>query len=132
MREPKVKWIFVLPAVTYILVITIFPLVWSLSLAFTDWKLTRASEPQFVGIQNFERLLMNDKRFGNALSFTALYVSIATLVELALGLALALILHSKTRGARVMRIFFFNSTSSTSHRYSFHVEDVVTRRCGAC
>lgn len=104
MQDAKIKWLFILPAVIYIIVITIFPLAWSLSLAFVDWKLTRATDPQFVGIRNFERLLMNDKRFWNALSFTALYVSVATLVELALGLALALILYSKIRGSRIIRV----------------------------
>ncbi|MCS7145138.1 MAG: sugar ABC transporter permease [Nitrososphaerota archaeon] len=101
-----IKWLFLLPAIIYLVALTMFPLAWSLSLAFMDWKLTKASDPQFVGLDNFIRLFTKDARFWSALSFTAFYVTVAAAIELTLGLILAVILASGIKGGRILRVIY--------------------------
>ena len=97
-RRPRVRVrvlpiLFVLPSVLLLAGVTIFPLLYSLRLAFYSWELSSAVASQnFVGLANFRRALFEDGRFWNAMRNTALVVGLGVGVELALGTALALLL----------------------------------------
>lgn len=111
MMKPKFhpKWFFLLPTIIFLLVLTIFPLIWSLSLCFCNWKLTKAggeSIPEFVGFANFIKIFTKDERFWSDLLFTVMYVGISTTLELAIGLGLALMLTQRFRGRGFFRVMY--------------------------
>lgn len=102
--------LFVLPAIIFIMVLTIFPLLWSLSLAFCSWHLARGgieSYPEFIGLGNFIEALTVDRRFWNSMAFTGFYTVTAVSIEFFLGFGLALLLSfSNFRGRRFFRVVY--------------------------
>ena len=102
----SVKWAFLLPALVYLMLLAIFPLVWTLTLSFTKWHANIMPKPQFVGFSNFKYFLFEDPRFWYDLRFTAMYVGIAVSVELGLGLFLANLLSQSFRGKNIFRVIF--------------------------
>ena len=101
-----VKWIFLLPALLYLMLLAIFPLIWTLALSFTKWHANTMPKPQFVGFSNFKYFLFEDPRFWDDLGFTAMYVGIAVSVELGLGLFMANLLSQSFRGKNFFRVIF--------------------------
>jgi hypothetical protein len=65
------------------------------------WSLI-AGERAFVGFENYARLA-HDSRFWNALGTTAYFTGVSVALELALGLAIAVLLHRAFPGKGLMR-----------------------------
>ena len=65
-------YLFVLPALALILFWVYKPLVQTLSLALCRWTMVPGTQPQFVGLSNFTRLLTN-KDFLPAVLNTVFY-----------------------------------------------------------
>jgi multiple sugar transport system permease protein len=100
------RWIaglFLTPTMLLLLFITIFPLIWSLYLSFTEWSVTRNAlqAPVWVGTQNYIDLL-TDTRVGERtwerFIVTGQFVVPAVAIELLLGFGVALLLNRKFRG----------------------------------
>jgi multiple sugar transport system permease protein len=102
----RVKWAFLLPALVYLMLLAIFPLVWTLTLSLTRWNANTMERPEFIGLGNFRYFLFEDPRFWHDLRFTAMYVGIAVSVELLLGLLLASLLSQSFRGKNFFRVIF--------------------------
>ncbi|MEM4290343.1 MAG: sugar ABC transporter permease [Nitrososphaerota archaeon] len=101
MAQDGVKFVFVIPAVTYILALIIFPLATAIFTSFTDARFGTL-EANFIGTKNYA-LPFNDYRFYNSVYVTLLFTAIVVPVELALGLLLALLLNREIRGKSVIR-----------------------------
>lgn len=102
--ESSAKYIFLLPALLYLLILGVFPLLFSLRLVFGAWNAGQKSIT-WVGLDNINRLL-NDGRFWDSFWKTLAYVALAAGLELLLGLAVALALQNITRGKNWMRVAF--------------------------
>ncbi len=89
--------LMVLPAVAVLLAITVFPLVYTLRLTVLSWELTTGFPPQFVGLQNFVRVLFQDPRFWNALMNTGVLVGAGVGLQTVIGTGLALELNQLGR-----------------------------------
>ena len=63
-------WLFAGPATIIVLGLSIFPAVWALILSFQKWD--GFSEPKFVGLQNYQKL-MSDSDFFDAVVHTGIY-----------------------------------------------------------
>jgi multiple sugar transport system permease protein len=87
-------WMFVTPTMVLLLAIAIFPLLWSLYLAFTKFSVINDAKtgPLWIGTKNFERLL-NDPEVWQRFSVTAGFVIPAVFIELLLGFGLAMLLN---------------------------------------
>jgi multiple sugar transport system permease protein len=94
--------IMVLPAVLFLLAISIYPLINSFYLMFTDWTMTSGQPPRFNTFANFAQLA-RDRRFHFSLLVTARFTVTAVPIELALGLALALATARETAYRRICR-----------------------------
>jgi len=99
--DHNAKYIFLLPAVVYLLLLGIFPLIFSLYLVFSSWQ--AGSGITFVGLDNLRRISV-DARFWDAVGRTIAYVILAAGLELAIGLLIALALQFATRGKAVLRL----------------------------
>src|SRR6266849_2473313 len=83
--------IFILPAVLTALVLSLFPMIFSLALIFMKLDLI-SYKFSFNGINNISRLL-GDSKIVSALLVTVHFVVVALPIECLLGLGLALLLN---------------------------------------
>lgn len=97
------RWL-VAPALGFILLGSLVPI------AATGWEALHAHDLRlpwlgrpFVGLANFEEAT-RDPRFASALLHTVTFAVITVPLELALGLALALIMHNAVRGRALIRL----------------------------
>jgi len=96
------RWLFPAPAVIFILLMMIFPLGYTLWNSFSGWSLTAGRPNTLIGPQNYINL-MTDARFWNAVLNTFYFTALAMALELALGVAIALLLDAKDyRGKRLV------------------------------
>ncbi|HZD58060.1 MAG TPA: sugar ABC transporter permease [Anaerolineales bacterium] len=105
-RDRTASRVFLMPTVILILVLSIFPLIFSLVLAFMSWDLSRLEGGvRFVGLQNF-RTLFADPRYWSTAKVTLIFVVCSVGLQYILGLGLALLLNQEIRGRRFFRVAF--------------------------
>jgi len=95
---------FLLPAIFFTVALVIFPTLFGLYLAFTDWNLASVTGRKFNGFDNIVAL-WNDPFYWNAMLNMVYYV-IAVFFEYAIAFGLALILSSEIRARRFFRVVF--------------------------
>jgi ABC-type sugar transport system permease subunit len=101
--ESRLAWGLVLPALGTILLIALFPLVWTLweSLHRHDLRMPWLGRP-FVGVGNYVEAA-RDPRFWSALGHTALFAVVSVGLELVAGTVLALAMNRAFRGRGLVR-----------------------------
>ena len=72
-------------------------------LSFHDWTLTSARPSTFVGLDNYVNLLTRDSRFRNGVWVTTIFTVVSVVLQMALGLGIALLLNRDFRGKSVAR-----------------------------
>ncbi|MBA4326084.1 MAG: sugar ABC transporter permease [Rhodobacter sp.] len=83
---------FIGPAVAALAIVGVAPLLYALWKSFHDFNLTQLARQRWVGLQNYQTVL-TDSDFWDAIGRTALLFVSAVPVQIALGLAIALVLH---------------------------------------
>ena len=102
-REKYVRRAFLLPATLVVLILTIFPLLFSLGITFTNMRLLATDSLRLVGFDNWG-LLFTDKNFHTVLKNTVVFVVFGVVLQYFLGLGLAVLLNQEIRGRRFFRI----------------------------
>ena len=106
-REQLAGWIFIAPEVIGMLVIAVFPLVFSLFLSLTEWNLVGGlSAIHFVGLDNFVDLF-RDNRFLQALKNNVLFTIGTVPVTMLLGVVLSALIHKKLYAKTFFKVAFF-------------------------
>lgn len=104
-REAISGYLFISPWLIGFLLFTVGPMLFSLYISFTRWNIV--GDPKWVGLANYERIFTADKDFRQALlvtfSYAAIYLPLATIV----GLAMAMALHLKLKGVGVFRTMLY-------------------------
>jgi raffinose/stachyose/melibiose transport system permease protein len=95
---------FAAPAIAIYAVIVIYPSLAGAYYAFTDWSGIGASK--WVGVENFKTLFSDDQSLGS-LKNTILLTIFIVIVQNAIGLLLALGVHTRIRSKYVLRTIFF-------------------------
>ncbi len=90
--DRNIKWIFPLPAVLFILLMMVFPILYTVWNSMTPWSLSTGQPQTFQGPTNYFNLL-SDSRFVASIFRTFYFTIIAVAVELVLGVAIALLLN---------------------------------------
>ena len=103
-RDNKAGYLFLLPWLIGLVVITIGPMIASLYLSFTNYSLIQA--PKWIGLENYARML-TDERLHNSLKVTFIYVLVSTPLQLAVALAIALLLNEGMKGLPFYRSIFY-------------------------
>ncbi|MFN8470214.1 MAG: sugar ABC transporter permease [Caldilineaceae bacterium] len=96
----KGRHLFLFPAIVWILIFTLFPLLYALYTSFFSFRFGKIN--QFVGLENFRRLFI-DENLHNALVVTLRFVTVTVTLEMLLGFGLALLLNREMRGRSVIR-----------------------------
>ena len=102
--EDGQKALFVLPALLFTILMAVFPTVFGLYIAFTDWNLSQLNGYHFNGLDNL-RTLFEDTYFWNALLNMAYYV-LAVLAQYAIAFALAMLLNAEIVARKFFRVAF--------------------------
>jgi ABC-type sugar transport system permease subunit len=102
-QEARLAWWLVAPTLATILLVALFPLLWTFweSVHLHDLRMPWLGRP-FIGAVNYAEAL-RDPRFWAALGHTAFFTAVSVTLELGLGLALALAMNRATRGRTVIR-----------------------------
>ncbi len=101
--ERNIRILFPLPAVIFVLVMMLFPVLYTLFLSFTNWNLTSGIPLGFVGLKSYARVL-REPRFLSAIGRTFSFTALAVVVETVLGFALALLLNREFRAKPAMKL----------------------------
>ena len=96
--------LFLLPALLFTAAMVIFPTIFGIYIALTDWNLNAQSGHHFNGLDNF-RTLLGDSYFWNALGNMVFYV-LTVIVQYAIAFALALLLNAEIRARKFFRVSF--------------------------
>ena len=102
--EPGKRALFVLPAVLFVVSMVVFPLLFGLMIAFSDWNLASLDGRKFNGLDNV-RQMWADPFYWNALRNMIYYV-LAIAGEYAVAFGLALLLSQQFRARKFFRIAF--------------------------
>jgi len=108
-------YVLLLPAVIVILLLTIWPLIFSLAISFTNFHGGGSTTTDIVGVDNYGKLL-GDSFFKGSIGTTAMMLIIAVPAQLALGYVCARLMQAAhdMMGARLFRTFFILPTMMTS------------------
>jgi multiple sugar transport system permease protein len=105
LKELPSALLFLLPAIIILGTFNFYPALYSLYLSFFEWNGV-APTKDVVGVQNYTRLLASGE-FWNSLRVTVLYASGMTVIALALGMLVAVLLNQPIRGQAVYRALYF-------------------------
>jgi multiple sugar transport system permease protein len=106
-RRREAIWgvICVAPAILGFLIWQLGPIVASLIIAFTDWRI--AGTPNWIGTQNFSQILTSDRIFQKSLGVTVYYAFGSVPLRIIFAFALAVLLNQKIRGLPIFRTIFY-------------------------
>jgi len=97
------KYYMLVPTIVYLLLIGIFPLIFSFVLSFLNWDVAAGKSMTFAGLGNYVELI-RDLRFWQTLRNTIIFVVAAISFEVIFGFGLALLLNRKLRGQTIFRV----------------------------
>lgn len=94
------------PTVVVLLIMTTYPLLFTLVYSFTDYNLLRSLKngSKFISLGNYTKLL-SDPYFQQSILNTVKFTILAVIFEMIVGLAVALFVNSLTRGQKTLRTF---------------------------
>lgn len=106
-KETLAGYLFLLPGLAGFFVFLLFPIGFSLFLAFCEWDLVSGfGNIKFVGLKNFLDL-PQDKTFLASLKNNFVYTALTVPITMGIALFLAILLNGKVYGARTLRLVYF-------------------------
>ena len=98
-------YIFIAPAVIYIVAVTLIPVLMALPISFTNWSALSPNKT-FVGLENY-KMLFSDKDFWKSCLVTLKFFIYVPLV-MGVGLGIACLLNTKLKGVKFFRLIFYS------------------------
>jgi multiple sugar transport system permease protein len=92
MSDIRIRNLFIIPTILFLIVFNIFPLIYSLGYSFTDFRASGKAPANFVGLQNYRELL-NDPFIWNNFAITAKYVIVSVAGQVFVGFGTAMLLN---------------------------------------
>ena len=98
LSDRAIAWIFVAPTIILLLVINIFPLIWTIRLSFTNFRVNRPNAPvEFIGLENYRRILSNSDIW-NTMQATAHFLFWTISLQVLIGFSIAYLINKKFKG----------------------------------
>jgi multiple sugar transport system permease protein len=104
-RQTQAGLLFILPWLVSLLVFTLYPVVGTLALSFTEYNIIKP--PEFIGLDNFREMFLHDPSYWIAVRNTVIYAGASVVLRLVISLALAVVLNMGVRGISVYRVLFY-------------------------
>lgn len=98
------KWLFASPAIILVGLLITIPLAWTIYLSLTNSEGSVRSDHQFIGFDNYAEVFADFDRFWPAVVRTFIFTGGVLIIELVLGMAIALLLRRPFRGERWVRV----------------------------
>ena len=84
--NPLYGYLYVIPFLIFFAAFTVYPIFRGLQVSFADWDVV--NPPRFIGLENYKRLLLQDRLFitclKNTVSYVVMYVPLGILVPMLL------------------------------------------------
>lgn len=103
--QDGIKHLFIWPAFLVVLAISLFPLIYALTVSFQNIRIVPPTPPRFVGLANYIEIAGSGQFWGSIWT-TALITFVSVFFQYVLGVVLALALHHNVRGASLYRVAF--------------------------
>jgi len=98
LSDRAIALLFIAPTIFLLLAINIFPLIWTVRLSFTNFRVNRPNAPvEWVGLRNYERIL-SDPGVWQTMQATAHFLFWTIFFQVLIGFALAYLINKKFRG----------------------------------
>ena len=98
LSDRAIAWIFIAPTIVLLLAINIFPLIWTIYLSFTNYRVNRPNrDVDFVGLRNYERIL-TDSETWLTMQATAHFLVWTIVLQVLIGFSLAYLINKKFKG----------------------------------
>jgi len=103
--DRRLNYVFTVPTILFVLGMVLFPIIYTFTLSFHSWRMSANIPWEFVGADNYTTLF-SDSRFTNAVWRTFLFAIIALVIEVILGIAIALFLNHTFFGKNLVKTVF--------------------------
>lgn len=103
--DRNLKWIYTLPAVLFVLLMMVFPILYTVRISFYEWSMSAKTPPKWVGLDNYIALI-TDGRFWDTVQQTFVFTFGALIVQTVLGVAIAVLLHRNFFGKNLVKTLF--------------------------
>lgn len=127
LRRNGVAYMFLMPWLVGFLVLTLYPMAYSLGLSFTDYDFTDPDSTQWIGLGNYQKMFGSvfgvsefttvtgevmrvDPYYMQSLKVTLTYVFVSVPLKLIFALAVAMLLNQKLRGVPFYRVVYYIPT----------------------
>ncbi len=113
-RENLTSYAFLAPWLIGFFVLTLYPMIYSLFLSFTQYSLRQP--PQWIGLKNFITMfggneqIRGDERFLNSVSVTFRFVFVSVPLKLVFALLVAMLMNKKLRLIPLYRALYYIPT----------------------
>jgi multiple sugar transport system permease protein len=98
LSDRTIAWIFVAPTIIILLAINIFPLIWTIYLSFTNYRVNRPNnDVDFIGLRNYQRIL-SDPDTWMTMQATAHFLAWTITLQVLIGFSLAYLINKKFKG----------------------------------
>jgi putative chitobiose transport system permease protein len=101
-----VPYLFLLPAIALLVLTVFFPAIQAFALSFTEYNYDITQPPEWIGIENFQRL-WQDEVFWQTIRNTLLYLVGVVPILVIVPLGLAILVNQKLRGINWFRTAFY-------------------------
>jgi multiple sugar transport system permease protein len=101
-QELTTGWLLVIPALLVLGLVFLYPIARALIFSFFTQNLGTQLQPIFSGLTNYMRMV-GDGRFWQSLGNTTVFTVASVVLELVLGMAIALVLNQSFRGRGIVR-----------------------------
>jgi multiple sugar transport system permease protein len=103
-HPPRTGLLLTLPAVAFVVVFVMFPLLVAIYISLTNFPLI--GNYHFIGLKNYIQIF-SDPAFGWSILYTLIYTAIVTGPILVVGYLMAVLVRSNRRGSKFLRTIFF-------------------------
>lgn len=102
--DRHLKWVLMAPAIIYVALLIIYPLIFTFNLSISDAKRSTSREYNYVWFDNFREVLADTDRFWPAVGRTAYFTVFGVAIQLLLGILIALVLRRAFKGQGIVRV----------------------------
>lgn len=98
LSDRAIAWVFLAPTIIILLAINIFPLIWTIYLSFTNYRVNRPNKDvEIIGLRNYERIL-SDTDIWITMQATAHFLFWTIFLQVLIGFTLAYLINKKFKG----------------------------------
>ncbi len=98
LSDRAIAWIFVAPSIALLLAVNIFPLIWTIRLSFTNFRVNRPNrDVEWIGLENY-RDILTDSDTWLSTQATAHFLFWTIALQVLIGFTMAYLINKKFRG----------------------------------